>query len=82
MEKRSILWELPYWTNLAICCSIDAMHVKRNVCSSLFGTLMNDKHKTKDHENARKDLEELGIRPKLRRDGTGTQLQALAITQP
>jgi len=47
------------------------MHVKKNVCGSLLGTLMNDKHKTKDHENARKDLEELGIRHELRRDGTG-----------
>ena len=56
------------------------MHVKKNVCGSLLGTLMNDKHKTKDHENARKDLEELGIRPELRRDGTGGQLPASAIT--
>jgi len=41
------------------------MHVKKNVCGSLLGTLLNDKHKIKDHENARKDLEELGIRPEL-----------------
>jgi hypothetical protein len=55
------------------------MHVKKNVYGSLLGTLMNDKHKTKDHENARKDLEELGIRPELRHDGTGTQPPACAI---
>jgi hypothetical protein len=40
---------------------------------------MNDKHKTKDYKNARKDLEELGIRPELRHDGTGTQPSACAI---
>jgi hypothetical protein len=55
------------------------MHMKKNVCGSLLGTLMKNKHKTKDHENARKDLEELGIRPKLHRDGTGTQPPACAI---
>jgi hypothetical protein len=55
------------------------MHVKKNICGSLLGTLMNDKHKTKDHENARKDLEELGIRPELRHDGTSTQAPACAI---
>ena len=70
-KKKSILWELPYWSFLRVRHSIDAMHVKKNVCGSLLGTLMNDKHKTKDHENARKDLEELGIRPELRCDGTG-----------
>ena len=74
-KKKSILWELPYWSFLRVRHSIDAMHVKKNVCGSLFGTLMNDKHKTKDHENARKDLEELGIRPELRR-----QLPASTIT--
>ena len=78
-KKKSILWELPYWKYLAVRHSIDAMHVKKNVCGSLLGTLMNDKHKTKDHENARKDLEELGIRPALRRDDTGTKLPASAI---
>ena len=56
------------------------MHVKKNVCGILLGTLINNKHKTKDHENARKDLEEFGIRPELRRDGTGGQLPASVIT--
>ena len=64
---------------LAVRHSIDTMHVKKNVCGSLLGILMNDKHKTKDYENARKDLQELGIRPELRRDDTGTKLPASAI---
>ena len=50
--------------------SIDLMHVKKNVCGSLLGTLMNDKWKTKDHAKARADLEELDIRLELRPDGT------------
>jgi hypothetical protein len=67
-KKMSILWELPYWKNLMIRHSIDLMHIKKNVCGSLLGTLMNDKWKTKDHAKARADLEELDIRPELRPD--------------
>jgi len=48
-KKKSILWELPYWVDLAVRHSIYGMHVKKNVCGSLLGTLMNDKYKTKDH---------------------------------
>ena len=48
-KKKSILWELPYWVDLAVCHSIDDMHVKKNVCGSLLGTLMYDKYKRKDH---------------------------------
>ena len=64
-KKMSILWELPYWKHLVVCHSIDLMHVKKNVCGSLLGTLMNDKWKTKDHAKARAYLEELDIRPEL-----------------
>ena len=41
------------------------MHLKRNICESLVGTIVNTKDKEKDHENARADLEEMGIRPEL-----------------
>ena len=55
------------------------MHVKKNVCGSLLGTLMNDKWKTKDHAKARADLVELDIMPKLRLDGTSAQPPLSAI---
>jgi hypothetical protein len=32
--KKSILWELEYWTMLDACHSIDNMHVKKNVCEA------------------------------------------------
>ena len=41
------------------------MHLKKNICESLVSTIMNTKGKGKDHENARADLEEMGIRPEL-----------------
>jgi hypothetical protein len=72
-KKVSILWELPYWQDLAVRHSIDLMHVKKNVCASLLGTLMNDKLKNKDHAKARADLEELDIRPELYLDSSSAQ---------
>ena len=51
-KKMSILWELPYWKDLAVRHSIDVMHVKKNVCGSLLGTFLNNKGKSKDHANA------------------------------
>lgn len=35
------------------------------MCESLLGTLLNVSGKTRDHANARADLEEMGIRPEL-----------------
>ena len=41
------------------------MHIEKNVCDSLLGTLLRDPHKSKDTDNARCDLEKLGIRCEL-----------------
>ncbi|KAL2512828.1 Uncharacterized protein Adt_18428 [Abeliophyllum distichum] len=41
------------------------MHVQKNVCDSLLGTLLGDPHKSKDTDNARCDLMKLKIRHKL-----------------
>ena len=61
-NKKSILWELEYWHILAVRHSTDTMHLKKNNCESFVGTIMNMKGKGKDQENARADLEEMGIR--------------------
>ena len=39
-NKKSILWELEYWELLDVRHLIDNMHIKKNVCESLFGTLL------------------------------------------
>jgi hypothetical protein len=44
-KKQSIFWELPYGKDLDICHSIDVMHIEKNVCESLFGTLLNTDEK-------------------------------------
>jgi hypothetical protein len=51
-KKQLIFWELPYWKDLDICHLIDVMHVKKNVCESLLGTLLNIDGKTGDHVQA------------------------------
>jgi len=55
-KKKSIFFELPYWSKLDVRHCIDVMHVEKNVCDSIIGTLLNIKGKTKDAINARKDL--------------------------
>jgi hypothetical protein len=55
-NKQSIFWELTYWKDLDVRHSIDVMHVEKNVCESLLGTLLNTYGKTRDHGHARADL--------------------------
>jgi hypothetical protein len=81
-NKKSILWELEYWELLDVRHSIDNMHVKKNVCESICGTLLQQKLKGKDHKNAREDLKDMGIRPELYAEetDTGTDLPVAATT--
>ena len=41
------------------------MHIEKNLCENILSTLLNIGGKSKDHINARKDLEEMGIRKPL-----------------
>ena len=60
-KKRSIFFYLPYWCKLDVKHCLDVMHIQKNVCDSLIGTLLNIKGKTKDGVNARLDLIEVNI---------------------
>ena len=64
-KKRSIFFNLPYWCKLDVRHCIDVMHVEKNVCDSVIGTLLNVKGKTKDGIKARQDLADMGIRTEL-----------------
>ena len=70
-KKRSIFFDLPYWCDLDVRHCIDVMHVEKNVCDSVIGTLLNIQGKTKDGLNTRQDLADMGIRAQLhpRSDG-------------
>lgn len=64
-EKKSIFFELPYWKDNLLRHNLDMMHIEKNVCDNIIFTLLNDSKKSKDHVNARKDLEDMCIRPDL-----------------
>lgn len=66
--KKFNIWyrKLKYWRHNEVQHCIDFMHIEKNVGESLVGTLLNVPGKTKDGENARLDLKELGIdKPEL-----------------
>ncbi|XP_074576082.1 uncharacterized protein LOC141832476 [Curcuma longa] len=64
-RKRSIFFELPYWEFNALRHNLDVMHIEKNVCDNVLYTLLNESGKTKDHLNARRDLQSMGIRSTL-----------------
>nr|GEU42437.1 hypothetical protein [Tanacetum cinerariifolium] len=65
--KKFNIWyrKLRYWRHNSVSHCIDFMHVEKNVCESLVGTLLNVPGKTKDGMNARLDLAQLEIKLKL-----------------
>ena len=44
---------------------LDVMHIKKNVSENVIGTIINIPGKSKDGLNARKDLDNMGIRSEL-----------------
>ena len=64
-KTRSVFWDLPYWKIHRVPHSLDVMHITKNVCESLLGTLLNMPERTKDGPKARADLKSMGIRQEL-----------------
>jgi hypothetical protein len=46
-KMRSVFWDLPYWKILCTPHSLDVMHIMKNVCESLLGTLLNMPDRTR-----------------------------------
>ncbi|CAM8966364.1 unnamed protein product [Rhodiola kirilowii] len=70
-KKRSLFFDLPYWHTLDIRHCVDVMHVEKNICDSLIGTLLNIPGKTKDGVKARLDMLDMNIRTKLAPEARG-----------
>ena len=70
------LWNLPYWEKLKLRHNLDVMHIEKNICESLIGTILNIIGKTKDTVKARLDLKDLGIMKELqiREDGDSCEM--------
>jgi hypothetical protein len=63
--KRSIFFELEYWSSLRLKHNLDVMHIEKNVCESLLNTLLMNKEKSKDTDKARMVLQQWDIRRDL-----------------
>ncbi|XP_039778099.1 uncharacterized protein LOC120645374 [Panicum virgatum] len=70
------LWKLPYWKFLKLRHNLDVMHIEKNICEALIGTILNILGKTKDIAKARLDLKDLGIKKELqfRDDGESCEM--------
>ncbi|XP_074323738.1 uncharacterized protein LOC141660649 [Apium graveolens] len=79
-KKKSIFFDLPYWKHNVSRHNLDVIHIEKNVCDKVLGTLLNIAGKTKDHIAARLDLQEFGIRkvlhPILSSDGKHLEIRA------
>jgi hypothetical protein len=61
-SRKVLLWMLPYWKDLLLPYNLDVMHIEKNICEDIPGTLLKILGKTKDTDNARLDLHDMGIR--------------------
>ena len=64
-KKKSIFYNLEYWKHLLVRHQLDIMHIEKNVCVSIYGTLLHILGKTKDGLKSRNDLVEIGIKDEL-----------------
>ncbi|KAL0551725.1 hypothetical protein IC582_010814 [Cucumis melo] len=64
-NRLSSFFELPYWKDLHVRHCLDVMHIEKNVCMNILGTLLDIPGKSKDGLNARHDLVDLRLRPEL-----------------
>ena len=55
-KKKLLFWKLRYWEILRVRHCIDVMHVEKNVCESILGTLLKIKGKRKDGDDSRLDM--------------------------
>ena len=55
------LWNLEYWPTLKLKHNLDIMHIEKNICDNLLGTILKLEGKNKDTLNARGDIKVLGV---------------------
>ncbi|KAL3849603.1 hypothetical protein ACJIZ3_011485 [Penstemon smallii] len=79
-KKHSIFFELPYWKTLKMRHNLDIMHIEKNVCDNVLGTLMSISGKTKDNKRARRDLMEKGLKPSLHLQGEREDMPSASYT--
>ena len=63
-KRKAYFFKLPYWEFMKLRHNLDVIHIEKNVCDNIIGTLLND-GKSKDNIDARLDLIDLGLQPDL-----------------
>ncbi|VVA38560.1 PREDICTED: transposon, partial [Prunus dulcis] len=64
-KKKSTFFDLEYWKYLPVRHALDVMHIEKNVCDSINGTLLEIPGKNKDGIAARLDLLNMGVKTDL-----------------
>ena len=64
-KKKSSFFRLPFWKDNLLRHNLDVTHVEKNVMNNILDTMLDIKGKIKDNVQARHDLQEMGLRPKL-----------------
>ncbi|KAJ0593169.1 hypothetical protein HanHA300_Chr03g0094051 [Helianthus annuus] len=64
-KKKSIFFMLPYWEHLLLRHNLDVMHIEKNVCDNIVGTILGQEGKSKDNYKTKLDLQQMGIRKEL-----------------
>jgi hypothetical protein len=59
LEEEEYFFQLPYYENLLIRHNLDVIHIEKNICESILGTLLDIEGKGKDNEKARLDMQHL-----------------------
>ncbi|XP_075094072.1 uncharacterized protein LOC107790290 isoform X3 [Nicotiana tabacum] len=70
--KKSIFWDLPYWSSNLIRHNLDVMHIEKNVFDNVFNTVLN----VKDNPKARLNMVEYCDRPQLAKNASGSYPKA------
>ncbi|XP_057248231.1 uncharacterized protein LOC125493632 [Beta vulgaris subsp. vulgaris] len=63
-KKKSILFDLEYWEHNLLRHNLDVMHIEKNVCDNLLGTLL-ETDKSRDDKKAREALKQINIKSHL-----------------
>ncbi|XP_050225605.1 uncharacterized protein LOC126675073 [Mercurialis annua] len=64
-HKKSIFWDLPYWSTNLVRHNLDVMHIEKNVFDNIFNTVLNIAGRTKDTAKSRDEFNDICRRPEL-----------------
>ncbi|KAK4389939.1 hypothetical protein Sango_2330900 [Sesamum angolense] len=77
--KKTIFWDLSYWSTLLIQHNLDVIHIEKNMFDNIFNTIMDIKGKIKDNMNAHRDLKIICNRPELELDECRPNIMPKAV---